>query len=327
MTRVFSGIQPTGELHLGNHLGAIRNWARMQHETDAIFCVVDLHAITIPKPPGEVGQESLRLAQLLMAAGLDPEICTLFVQSHVREHTEGGWLMQCSVSFGELSRMTQFKDKSDQQDFISAGLFTYPALQAADILLYDTDEVPVGEDQRQHIEITRDIAERFNSRYGDTFVLPKAVVPKAGARVMDLQRPDNKMSKSLDSPKGTIGLLDDPKEIEKKIKSAVTDNDGEVRFDIAEKPGVTNLLVDPRRRHRSATPRRLADDYEQYGQLKVDTAEAVVALLEPFQARFRELEADPAETARLLKLGADKARTLAAPVLARAKANIGLLAD
>ncbi|MFX3681203.1 MAG: tryptophan--tRNA ligase [Candidatus Hopanoidivoransaceae bacterium] len=325
MTRVFSGIQPTGELHLGNYLGAIRNWTRMQHETDAIFCVVDLHAITVPKTPGQVGHDSLRLAQLLMAAGLDPEACTLFVQSHVREHTEGAWLMQCSVSFGELSRMTQFKDKSDQHDFISAGLFTYPALQAADILLYDTDDVPVGEDQRQHIEITRDIAERFNSRYGETFVLPQAVVPKAGARVMDLQRPDNKMSKSLDSPKGTVGLLDEPKQIAKKIKSAVTDNDGEVRFDFAEKPGVSNLLSILG----AATdrdPAALADSYEQYGQLKVDTADAVVAMLEPLQARFRELESDPAETARLLALGAAKARSIAAPVVERAKTNIGLLA-
>lgn len=324
MTRVFSGIQPTGELHIGNYLGAIRNWVPMQHESDALFCVVDLHAITVPKTPGEVGADSLRLSQLLMAAGLDPEVCTLFVQSHVREHTEAGWLLQCSVSFGELSRMTQFKDKSDQHDFISAGLFTYPALQAADILLYDTDEVPVGEDQRQHIEITRDIAERFNSRYGDTFVLPKAVVPKAGARVMDLQRPDNKMSKSLDSPKGTVNLLDEPTQIEKKIKSAVTDNDGEVRFDFVEKPGVSNLLSILG----AATdrePEKLADDYTQYGALKVDTAEAVVELLTPFQARFAELQADPGETARLLKIGADKARETAAVTIARAKANIGLL--
>ena len=324
MTRVFSGIQPTGELHLGNYLGAIRNWTRMQHEADAIFCVVDLHAITVPKPPGTVGAASLRLAQLLMAAGLDVDACTLFVQSHVREHSEAGWLMQCNVSFGELSRMTQFKDKSEQHEFISGALFTYPALQAADILLYDTDEVPVGDDQRQHIEITRDIAERFNSRYGDTFVLPKAVVPKAGARVMDLQRPMSKMSKSLDSPKGTVDLLDDPKQIAKKIKSAVTDTDDEVRFDIAEKPGVSNLLS-----ILGATtggdPEALADDYSQYGQLKVDTADAVVALLEPLQVRFRELEADPAETARLLAIGADKARSIASPVLARAKSNLGLL--
>ena len=234
MTRVFSGIQPTGEQHLGNFLGATRNWARRQHETDAFFCVVDLHALTIKLPDGEVRDGSVRLAQMLMAVGLDPEVCTLFVQSHVREHSELAWLMQCNVSFGELSRMTQFKDKSDQHDFVSAGLFTYPALQAADILLYDTNEVPVGDDQRQHIEITRDIAERFNSHYGDTFVLPEAVIPETGARVMDLQNPGNKMSKSSDSPKGTIGLLDEPKQIEKKIKSAVTDTDGEVRFDFAE---------------------------------------------------------------------------------------------
>ena len=224
MVRVFSGIQPTGELHLGNYLGAIRNWARMQHETDAVFCVVDLHAITIPKAPGQLGRESLHLVQLLMAAGLDPEVCILFVQSHVREHAECAWLMQCSVSFGELSRMTQFKDKSEHHNFVSAGLFTYPALQAADILLYDTDEVPVGEDQRQHIEITRDIAERFNGRYGQTFVLPKTVLVPVGARVMDLQKPTNKMSKSLDSPRGTINLLDDASVIAKKIRSAVTDN-------------------------------------------------------------------------------------------------------
>lgn len=218
MTRVFSGIQPTGEQHLGNFLGATRNWARRQHETDAFFCVVDLHALTIKLPDGDVRDGSVRLAQMLMAVGLDPEVCTLFVQSHVREHSELAWLMQCNVSFGELSRMTQFKDKSDQHDFVSAGLFTYPALQAADIVLYDTNEVPVGDDQRQHIEITRDIAERFNSHYGETFVLPKAVIPETGARVMDLQNPSNKMSKSSDSPKGTIGLLDDPKQIEKRSR-------------------------------------------------------------------------------------------------------------
>jgi len=324
MTRVFSGIQPTGDQHLGNYLGATRNWVRMQHETDAIFCVVDLHAITVPKPPGDVRDGSLRLAQLLIAVGLDPDQCILFVQSHVREHSECGWLMQCTVSFGELSRMTQFKDKSGRHDFISGGLFTYPALQAADILLYDTDQVPVGDDQRQHIEISRDIAERFNSRYGDTFVVPEAVIPKAGARVMDLQRPTDKMSKSLDSPKGTIGLLDEPKAIEKKIKSAVTDNDGEVRFDITEKPGISNLLSILG----AATdqdPESLADRYEQYGALKVDTAEAVVELLRPIQARFRELESDPGETARLLRVGANKAREIAAVTMERARTNVGLL--
>ncbi len=325
MTRVFSGIQPTGELHLGNHLGAVRNWVRMQESTDAIFCVVDLHALTIPKPPGEVRDATLRLSQLLMAAGLDPEKCILFVQSHVREHTECAWLMECNVSYGELSRMTQFKDKAERQQFISSGLFTYPALQAADILLYDTDEVPVGDDQRQHIEITRDIAERFNSRYGDTFVIPEAVVPASGARVMDLQHPANKMSKSADSPQGTVNVLDEPKIIEKKFKRAVTDNDTDVRFDPAEKPGVSNLLSILA----SATdsdPETVAAGYTQYGRLKVDTAEAVIALLRPLQERFAELEADPAETARLLAIGADKARSIASATMARAKANIGLLA-
>ncbi|MEM9204672.1 MAG: tryptophan--tRNA ligase, partial [Actinomycetota bacterium] len=311
MTRVFSGIQPTGEQHLGNFLGATRNWARKQHESDAFFCIVDLHALTIRHDTLDaVRTGSLRLAQMLMAVGLDPDVCTLFVQSHVREHAELGWMMECNVGYGELNRMTQFKDKSNQQSFISAGLFTYPALQAADILLYDTDEVPVGDDQRQHIEITRDIAERFNSHYGETFVLPQAVIPATGARVMDLQQPTNKMSKSLDSPKGTIGLLDEPKQIEKKIKSAVTDTDGDVRFDIDAKPGVSNLLSILG----AATdrePATLADDYDQYGALKLDTAAAVIELLEPIQARYRELEADPAETARLLKIGADKAREIA----------------
>jgi len=324
MKRVFSGIQPTGDQHLGNYLGATRNWVAMQHRTNAVFCVVDLHAITIPKAPGEVRDGTLRLSQMLMAVGLDPEKCIIFVQSHVREHTECAWLMECNVSFGELSRMTQFKDKSGRQDFISAGLFTYPALQAADILLYDTDQVPVGDDQRQHIELARDIAERFNSRYGDTFTVPEAVIADTGARVMNLQRPTDKMSKSLDSPKGTVNLLDEPKLIAKKIKSAVTDNDGTVRFDIAEKPGVSNLLS-ILGASTGRDPVALADDYSQYGALKVDTADAVVAMLEPIQARYRELESDPAETTRLLAIGAEKARTIAAKTLARARANVGLL--
>ncbi len=324
MKRVFSGIQPTGDQHLGNYLGATRNWVEMQHHTEAVFCVVDLHAITIPQASGAVRDGSLRLSQMLMAVGLDPEQCIIFVQSHVREHTECAWLMECNVSFGELSRMTQFKDKSGRQEFISSGLFTYPALQAADIVLYDTDQVPVGADQRQHIEIARDIAERFNSRYGPTFTVPEAIVPKAGARVMDLQRPTDKMSKSLDSPKGTVNLLDEPKLIAKKIKSAVTDNDGAVRFDVAEKPGVSNLLS-ILGASTNRDPAALADEYTQYGSLKVDTADAVVALLEPIQARYRELEGDPAETARLLALGANKARTIAAATMDRARTNVGLL--
>ena len=324
-TRVLSGIQPSGDLHLGNYLGAIRNWARIQHTADAFHPVVDLHAVTVPPEPGELGRATLRMSQMLMAAGLDPEVCTIFVQSHVREHTECAWLLECTVSFGELSRMTQFKDKSGQQQFISAGLFTYPALQAADILLYDADEVPVGADQRQHIELTRDIAERFNSRYGPTFKLPAAVVPAAGARVMDLQSPTNKMSKSLDSPRGTVDILDDPSVIVRKIKSAVTDSEAEVRYDIQTKPGVSNLLSILG----AATgrdPEELAEGYSMYGPLKADTAEAVVELLRPIQARFAALEADPAETSRLLKLGADKARAIASVTLERARSNIGLLA-
>ncbi len=325
MTRILSGIQPSGELHLGNYLGAIRRWARMQHDADAFFCVVDLHAITVPKAPSQLARETLRLSQMLMAAGLDPQVCTLFVQSHVREHTECSWLLECTVSFGELRRMTQFKDKSDQHEFISAGLFTYPALQAADILLYDTDEVPVGADQRQHIELTRDIAERFNSRYGETFAVPEAVISSAGARVMDLQNPVNKMSKSLESPRGTVDLLDDPVVVASKIRAAVTDTETDVRYDVEAKPGVSNLLSILG----AATdrdPAALTDDYSMYGPLKSDTTDAVVELLRPIRARFAELEADPAETARLLRVGADKARSVAAKTLARAKANIGLLA-
>ena len=325
MVRVLSGIQPSGDLHLGNYLGAIRNWARIQHTADAFHPVVDLHAVTVPQQPGELGRATLRMSQMLMAAGLDPEVCTIFVQSHVREHTECAWLLECTVSFGELSRMTQFKDKSGQQQFISAGLFTYPALQAADILLYDADEVPVGADQRQHIELTRDIAERFNSRYGETFKLPAAVVPAAGARVMDLQNPTNKMSKSLDSPRGTVDILDDPSVITRKIKSAVTDSEAEVRFDVQTKPGVSNLLS-ILGAATGRTPEEAAGGYSMYGPLKADTADAVVELLRPIQARFAELEADPAETSRLLKIGADKARAIAAVTLERARSNIGLLA-
>ena len=324
MSRVFSGIQPTGDLHLGNLLGAVRNWVEDQHDADSFYCIVDLHALTVPKQPGEVRTKSLELAQVLIACGLDPEVCTLFVQSHVREHTELAWLIQCVTSMGELRRMTQFKDKSERQDFISAGLFTYPALQAADILLYDTDRVPVGEDQRQHIELTRDVAERFNSRYGDTFVLPAATIRAAGARVMDLQVPTDKMSKSAASDAGTVMVDEDLASVAKKFKRAVTDSDGEVRYDVAEKPGVSNLLsilgaVTGR------SPEDVAEQYSQYGPLKADTAEAVVEMLRPIQERLAELRSDPERTAELLAVGATKARAVAAPVVARAKDHIGLL--
>lgn len=324
MPRVFSGIQPTGDLHLGNLLGAVRHWVQEQRTADSFYCIVDLHALTVPNQPGHVGANTLEMAQVLLACGLDPQACTLFVQSHVPEHTQLSWLLQCVTSMGELRRMTQFKDKSETQEFISAGLFTYPTLQAADILLYDSDRVPVGEDQRQHIELTRDVAERFNSRYGDTFVLPRAVTPRAGARVMDLQVPTDKMSKSSGSDAGIIYLNDDPAVTAKKFKRAVTDSDGEVRFDPVTKPGVSNLLsilgaVTDR------SPEDLADRYGQYGPLKSDTADAVVEVLRPIQDRLRSLQSDPEHIAALLALGASKAQAVAQVTEARARANIGLL--
>ncbi len=244
MSRVLSCIQPTGDVHLGNYLGALRIWVDGQHEADAFHGIVDLHALTIAEEPGVVGQRTLELAAMLFAVGLDPDAATVFVQSHVPEHSQLAWVMECNVSYGELSRMTQFKDKSAKRegDFISAGLFTYPALQAADILLYDTDEVPVGDDQRQHVEITRDIAIRFNNRFGETFVIPRAVTPKAGARIMDLQNPLAKMSKTADTGAGLIQLLDDPEMVARKFKRAVTDSETDVRYDPAAKPGVSNLL-------------------------------------------------------------------------------------
>ena len=297
----------------------------MQDDYDAVYCVVDLHALTLRHDPEVLRAKSIEMSQLLMAVGIDPERSILFVQSQVPQHAQLAWLMECTVSYGELSRMTAFKDKSnrDSTKFISAGLFTYPALQAADILLYDTDVVPVGDDQRQHIEITRDIAERFNSRYGDTFVVPEHRIPPAGARVMDLQHPERKMSKSEDSP-GTVWILEDPKKVEKKFKRAVTDSDGEVRYDVDAKPGVSNLL-DILSACTGTSPNDLADNYTQYGPLKGDTAEAVIEVLKPIQERFAELQSDPAETERLLRLGADKAEAIAADVLARAKNNIGLM--
>ena len=326
MTRVLSCIQPTGDVHLGNYLGALRNWVSGQHEKDAFHGIVDLHALTITEQPDVVGQATLQLAAMLFAVGLDPDVATVFVQSHVTEHSQLGWIMECQVSFGELSRMTQFKDKSAKReaDFVSAGLFTYPALQAADILLYDTDEVPVGEDQRQHIEITRDIAIRFNHRFGDTFVLPKAVMPKAGARVMDLQDPTSKMSKSANSDAGLIYLMDEPAAIVKKFKRAVTDSDSEVRFDREAKPGVSNLL-EILAACTGETAEALAGRYTQYGPLKGDTGEAVVELLRPIQARYHELMTDRGELQAMLRTGAAKAGEVAAATLARAQRHLGLL--
>jgi len=321
--RVFSGIQPTGELHLGNYLGAVRRWVQEQHEHDAIHCVVDLHALTLPQDPAELRAKVRELMTLLVAAGLDPAVTTLFVQSHVPEHAQLSWLMECTASYGELSRMTQFKEKGERAQFTSAGLFTYPALMAADILLYDTDRVPVGDDQRQHLELARDVAIRFNSRYGETFVVPEAAIPPVGARIMDLQDPTRKMSKSVDSPQGTVLVQDSPDVITRKIKRAVTDTDGEVRFDPTAKPGVANLLS-ILGAVTAEDPKRLADRYEQYGPLKADTAEALVEALRPLQERFDALTADPAEIERIMAAGAEKAQSMAAPTLARAFTAIGL---
>jgi tryptophanyl-tRNA synthetase len=328
MTRVLSGIQPTGDTHLGNYLGAIRNWVTDQHRHDAFYPIVDLHALTNPLEPGQLRAKTLEMAMILLASGLDPEVCTLFVQSHVPEHAQLGWLMECTVSVGELQRMTQYKDKSakGRGELVPAGILTYPALQAADILLYDANYVPVGEDQRQHIELTRDAATRFNFRYGETFVIPEASIPDAGARVMDLQEPARKMSKSNDSPAGTVFVLDRPADILKKFKRAVTDSETEVRWDPEAKPGVSNLLSILGAATGTSGEKAAADFAGQgYGALKVSAAEAVVEALRPVQERFAELAADPGETGRLLAIGAAKAGSVARATLARAYEAVGLL--
>lgn len=326
MTRVLSCIQPTGEVHLGNYLGALRNWVSGQHKADVFHGIVDLHALTVTEEPGVIGRSTLQLAAVLFAVGLDPDVATVFVQSHVPEHSQLGWIMECTVSFGELSRMTQFKDKSAKREaeFVSAGLFTYPALQAADILLYDANEVPVGDDQRQHIEITRDIAIRFNHRFGETFVIPKSVTPPSGARVMDLLNPTSKMSKSGDDDTGVIYLLDDPSRIEKKFKRAVTDSETEVVFDRERKPGVSNLL-EILAAATGTTPQKAAETYTRYGDLKSASAQAVIAMLEPIQARYFELLNDQGELMRLLHKGNARAKEVASKTLSRAQKAIGFL--
>ena len=323
---MLSCIQPTGEVHLGNYLGALRNWVSGQHKADVFHGIVDLHALTVTEEPGVIGRNTLQLAAVLFAVGLDPDIATVFVQSHVPEHSQLGWIMECTVSFGELSRMTQFKDKSAKREaeFVSAGLFTYPALQAADILLYDANEVPVGDDQRQHIEITRDIAIRFNHRFGETFVIPKSVTPPSGARVMDLLNPTSKMSKSGDDDTGVIYLLDDPSRIEKKFKRAVTDSETEVVFDRERKPGVSNLL-EILAAATGTTPQKAAETYTRYGDLKSASAQAVIAMLEPIQARYFELLNDQGELMRLLHKGNARAKEVASKTLSRAQKAIGFL--
>lgn len=328
MTRVLSCIQPTGDVHLGNYLGALRNWVLGQDKADVFHGIVDLHALTVTETQGVIGTNTLQLAAMLFAVGLNPDVATVFVQSHIAEHSQLGWIMECTVSFGELSRMTQFKDKSAKREaeFVSAGLFTYPALQAADILLYDANEVPVGDDQRQHIEITRDIAIRFNHRFGETFVIPKAVTPASGARVMDLQNPTAKMSKSGDDDSGVIYLLDEPGKIEKKFKRAVTDSDTEVVFDRERKPGVANLL-EILAAATNTTPQKAAENYTRYGDLKTASADAVIAMLAPIQKRYNELLGDKAELMRLIHKGNDRAQAVASATLARAQKSIGFLSS
>jgi len=325
MARVLSGVQPSGDLHLGNYLGAFRNWVADQHEHEALFCVVDLHAMTLEYDPALLAGRTRETATSLLAVGLDPAVCTVFVQSHVPEHPRLTWLLECTATFGELRRMTQFKDKGGEQEGVRVGLFTYPVLMAADILLYDADRVPVGEDQRQHLELARDVAVRFNHRYGDTFVVPAAALPTLAKRVMDLQEPGRKMSKSVSSPLGTLLVLDPPEEIDRKVRKAVTDAETEVRYDPEAKPGVSNLL-ELLAASVGGDPAELAARYTTYGQLKADVAEGLVEMLRPARERFADLQAEGGYVEAVLADGAAKARSMAAPTLDRAMRAVGLLA-
>ena len=314
--RIFSGIQATGDKHLGNLIGGFRQYAATQGQGEAFFCIVDLHSITVEYDPAEFRERTFDLAAILFATGLDPERSTyVFAQSHVPAHAEAAWLLGSVTSFGQLGRMTQFKDKSDRHEFISAGLFTYPVLMAGDILLYQTDIVPIGDDQRQHLELTRDIAQRFNSRFGETFRIPEGVYPKVGARIMDLQEPDRKMSTSIGTPQGTVRLLDEPDVIRSKFKAAVTDSGREVRRD-KDKAGITNL-IDIVASLTGESPDSIEARYDGsgYGQFKADVGEAVVEALVPIQERYRELRSDPAELQRLLARGAEEARKASEPTL------------
>jgi tryptophanyl-tRNA synthetase len=324
--RIFSGIQPTGAKHLGNYIGAIRQYVMSQDAGEAFICIVDLHSVTVAYDPDDLRESTLSLAALLIASGLDPDRCTLFVQSHNPDHPDATWLLSTVASFGELRRMTQFKDKSEQQQFVSVGLFTYPVLQAADILLYQADEVPVGEDQRQHVELTRDIAERFNSRYGETFVVPRVVTPELGAKIMDLQEPTKKMSTTGGTAQGTVLMLDDPDVLRRKIKSAVTDSGREVRRGPG-KEGIENL-ISIMSVSTGEQPDAIEATYDGrgYGDFKADVAEAVVGLVSPIQARYRELRDDPAELQRLLAVGAEKARAHSASTLAVMYERMGFVA-
>ena len=323
--RIFSGIQPTGEKHLGNLIGGFRQYAATQEQGVAFFCIVDLHSITTDYDPADLHARTLDLYAMLIATGLDPERSTVFAQSHVTAHAEAAWLLSAVTSHGQLGRMTQFKDKSDRKDFVSAGLFTYPVLMAGDILLYQADIVPIGDDQRQHLELTRDVAERFNTRFGDTFTVPEGVYPEVGARIMDLQEPTRKMSTTGGTEEGTVLVLDEPKVIEKKVKRAVTDSGSEIRRG-PDKPGVSNLidlLAASRGITQDEAETQMADA-RGYGDLKAAVAEAVVEMLTPVRERYAELRPDEAALEEILAAGAEKARAIASDTLADVREAMAL---
>jgi tryptophanyl-tRNA synthetase len=314
--RVFSGIRPSGDKTLGNYSGGFRQYAATQEQGEAFFCIVDLHSITTPYEPEQLREGTLSLAAMLFATGLDPKRSTVFAQSHVHAHAEAAWLLGAVTAFGELRRMTQFKERSEEQDFVSAGLFNYPVLMAGDILLYQTDIVPIGDDQRQHLELTRDVAERFNQRFGETFVVPRGVYPGAGARIKNLQEPERLMSTTRGSPQGVVRMIDDPDVVRKKFKTAVTDSGTDVRHEPEEKPGISNLIEIMT----VATGESIAEvearyDGRGYGQFKEDVADAVVELFDPIRRRYDELRADEPKLRRLLAAGAEKAAAASAPTL------------
>jgi len=324
MVRVLSGVQPSGDFHLGNYLGALRQWVAHQRDYEALYCIVDLHALTLDTDPEQLRVRTMDAAVNLLAAGLDPGVCTIFLQSQVPEHPRLAWLLECTATMGELRRMTQFKEKGHGQEAVRVGLFTYPVLMAADILLYDAGRVPVGDDQRQHLELARELAIRFNNRYGPVFTVPEAAIPLVGARVMDLQHPDRKMSKSVGSPTGTIGVLDAPEEIDRKVRRAVTDTDGAVRYDPARQPGLSNL-IEILAAATDQTPEAVAGAYQRYGDLKRDLSDALNELLRPVRERHAVLSADLGEVRRILADGAERAHELAARTYLRASAAVGLL--
>jgi tryptophanyl-tRNA synthetase len=324
LKRVFSGVQPSGDIHIGNYLGAMRQFVALQDDYDCFFCVVDLHALTVPQDPVELKKNTIELAALYMAIGLDPKKVTLFVQSHVSAHAELAWLLQCITYFGELSRMTQFKEKSKGKESVSVGLFTYPDLMAADILLYKTHYVPVGEDQKQHLELTRDVAQRFNNRFGETFVIPEPMILKFGARIMSLTNPTKKMSKSDADPNNRVNLLDDPDTIYRKIMKAVTDSESEIRLDWEKKPGISNLLT-----IYSLFTGMEVDEVvnkfkgQGYGTLKKELAEVVIDKLSVIQKNYRDISEE--EVLRVLKEGAERAEAVAVETLKEVKEKMGLI--